>query len=142
MENAQKNENQLINDLDYHFLISLLPYFKDLNALEKLEVRHNIQSIVIDAHRRKLMSSNAVPSTIFTNNISVESQNYLPPMTLTSQERSHHMSNDYHISMPLITQGNQYKSYNNIQTSTLSSSQDIQCENEDIRLTSNNIQRY
>lgn len=32
--------------------------------------------------------------------VQVESQNYLPPMTLTSQERPHHMSNDYHISMP------------------------------------------
>jgi len=138
LENAQKNENQLVNDPDYHFLISLLPYFKDLNALEKLEVRHNIQSIVIDAHRRKLMSSNSAPSTIFTNNIPVENQNYFPPMTLTSQERPHHMRNDYHIPMPLITQGNQYKSYN-IQTS---SSQDMQRENEDFQLTSNNIQSY
>ncbi|CAI6373751.1 unnamed protein product [Macrosiphum euphorbiae] len=138
LENAQKNENQVNNDPDYHFLISLLPCFKDLNALEKLEVRNNIQSVVIDAHRRKLMSSNSVPSTIFTNNIPVESQNYLPPMTLTSQERSHHMSNDYHIPMPLITQGNQCKSYN-IQTSTLSSSQDMQRENQDFQLTSNHI---
>lgn len=35
LENAQKNENQFNNDPDYHFLISLLPYFKDLNALDK-----------------------------------------------------------------------------------------------------------
>lgn len=33
------------NDSDYYFLISLLSYFKDLNALEKLEVRLNIQSV-------------------------------------------------------------------------------------------------
>jgi len=40
-----------------------------------------------------------------------------------------------------LTQGNQYKSYN-IQTSTLSSSQDMQRKNEDFQLTSYNIQRY
>lgn len=141
LENVQKNNNEMTNDPDYHFLISLLPYLKDLNALEKLEVRHNIQSIVIDAHRRKLISAGSVSSTMFTNNLPVENQNYLPPMTLTSQETQNRISNDYHFSMPLITQGNPYKNYN-IHTSTLSNSQNMQRENEDFQLTSDNIQRY
>lgn len=68
-----------------------------MNALEKLEVRHNIQSIVIDAHRQKLISPSSVSSTMFTNNLPVENQNYLPPMTLTFQETPHRISNDYHI---------------------------------------------
>jgi len=142
LENAQKNNNEMTNDPDYHFLISLLPYFKDLNALEKLEVRHNIQSIVIDAHRRKLISASSVSNTMFTNNLPVENQNYLPPMTLTSQETPHRNSNNYHFSMPLITQENPYKNYNIQTSSTLLNSQNMQRENEDFQLTSDNIQRY
>lgn len=65
LENAQKKENELKNDSDYQFLVSLLPYLKDLNALEKLEVRHNIQSVVIAAHRQKQISSSASNAMFF-----------------------------------------------------------------------------
>lgn len=43
----------MTNNPDYHFLISLLPYFEPLNALEKLQLRTNIQNLVLEANKQK-----------------------------------------------------------------------------------------
>lgn len=48
-----KKDSVMTNNPEYHFLISLLPYFEPLEALGKLQLRTNIQNLVLDANKKK-----------------------------------------------------------------------------------------
>lgn len=37
---------------DYHFLISLLPYIEELDTMEKLQLRCQIQALVTEAYKK------------------------------------------------------------------------------------------
>ncbi|KAG5892683.1 hypothetical protein JTB14_004880 [Gonioctena quinquepunctata] len=50
MRNTSNKEHD--NDDDFHFLMSLLPYMKKLEPLDKLHARTQIQSVVMDVYRR------------------------------------------------------------------------------------------
>jgi len=43
----------MTNNPDYLILMSLLPYFKKLDALEKLQLRTNIQNVVFQTLKQK-----------------------------------------------------------------------------------------
>lgn len=49
----QKKDSTMTNNPDYHFLMSLLPYFEKLDALEKLQLRTNIQNVVFQTLKQK-----------------------------------------------------------------------------------------
>lgn len=53
LQNAQEREKKTYDDPDAQFLLSFLPYIKELNSLEKLEVRSQIQSVVLNAYKKK-----------------------------------------------------------------------------------------
>lgn len=53
LRNDQKKSSELTQNPDYHFLMSLLPYFDEFNGIEKLELRANVQNVVLEALRRK-----------------------------------------------------------------------------------------
>lgn len=89
LENAQNTENTFANDSDYHFLISLLPYFKELDSLQKLELRQNIQTVVLNAHRQKLVSRQV--SNVYNHEGRLNrnpNYQYVSSMQNTSYERS------------------------------------------------------
>ncbi|CAI6372838.1 unnamed protein product [Macrosiphum euphorbiae] len=58
LQKAQDGEKKPENP-DAQFLLSLLPYFNGLQALEKLELRSEIQNAVLNVYRRKSYSSNS-----------------------------------------------------------------------------------
>lgn len=53
LQNAQEREKKIYDDPDAQFLLSFLPYIQQLSSLEKLEVRSQIQSVVLNAYRKK-----------------------------------------------------------------------------------------
>ncbi|XP_071057398.1 uncharacterized protein [Onthophagus taurus] len=53
LEQEFKKDVDMTGNPDYHFLMSLLPYFTDMDCLEKLEVRAKIQEVITEAVRRK-----------------------------------------------------------------------------------------
>lgn len=50
--NKEKRSSINMEDPDVQFLTSLIPYIKELNHLERLEVRQEIQKVVLQAHKR------------------------------------------------------------------------------------------
>ncbi|XP_022169507.1 uncharacterized protein LOC111033175 [Myzus persicae] len=50
---AQETENKKNEDPDAQFLLSILPYIKEFDPLEKLEIRSQIQNVVLNAYRKK-----------------------------------------------------------------------------------------
>lgn len=60
LQKEQKEDAELKKNPDYYFLLSLLPYFAELDALEKLEVRGKIQDVMTNALRSKRTSPEAV----------------------------------------------------------------------------------
>jgi len=58
LQKAQDSEKKPENP-DAQFLLSLLPYFNGLQALEKLELRSDIQNAVLNVYKRKSYSSNS-----------------------------------------------------------------------------------
>jgi len=71
----QKRDSNMTNNPDYHFLMSLLPYFDKLNALEKLQLRTNIQNVVFQTLQHKEIEKE-------------RAMMYIPPQTISSQESS------------------------------------------------------
>lgn len=63
LQKAQENEKKNNENPDAQFLLSLLPYFNELEPLEKLELRNQIQNSVLNFFRKNKYSSN--------NNVSI-----------------------------------------------------------------------
>ena len=53
LQQAQETENKKNEDPDAQFLLSILPYIKEFDPLEKLEIRSQIQNVVLNAYRKK-----------------------------------------------------------------------------------------
>lgn len=53
LQQAQDTENKKNEDPDAQFLLSILPYIKEFDPLEKLEIRSQIQNVVLNAYRKK-----------------------------------------------------------------------------------------
>ncbi|CAI6357129.1 unnamed protein product [Macrosiphum euphorbiae] len=51
----QKKDSTMTNNPDYLILMSLLPYLKKLDALEKLQLRTNIQNVVFQTFKQKVI---------------------------------------------------------------------------------------
>lgn len=49
----QQKDSAMTNNPNYQFLMSLLPYFEPLNALEKLQLQSNMQNLVLEAYKQK-----------------------------------------------------------------------------------------
>lgn len=66
LQQAQEIENKKNEDPDAQFLLSILPYIKEFDPLEKLEVGSQIQNVVLNAFRKKkIHRKTAHSSSIF-----------------------------------------------------------------------------
>lgn len=52
-QNAQNREKKTYHDPDAQFILSFLLYLKELSSLEKLEVRSQIQNVVLNTYWKK-----------------------------------------------------------------------------------------
>lgn len=96
LQRAQERETKTNDDPDAQFLLSFLPYIKEFDPLEKLEVRTQIQNVVLNAYRMKknVHQNNYQPYLLpsstaafpFTTNES--SQWVLPNNTTTTRSNS------------------------------------------------------
>lgn len=96
LQRAQERETKTNDDPDAQFLLSFLPYIKEFDPLEKLEVRAQIQNVVLNAYRMKknVHQNNYQPYQLpsstaafpFTTNES--SQWVLPNNTITTRSNS------------------------------------------------------
>lgn len=86
LQREQKEDAEVKNNPDYHFLMSLLPYFEELDALEKLEVRGKIQDIMIKALRSKRASLDAA----IGQETHSESQQISPQVHHRTEHNLHH----------------------------------------------------
>lgn len=53
IESGLKGKSEISDDPDVQFLTSLVPYIKDLNAFDRLQVRQRIQQVVLDAFKNR-----------------------------------------------------------------------------------------
>lgn len=67
----------MTNNSDYHFLMSLLPYIEKFDALEKLQLRTNIQNVVFQTLKQKEFEKE-------------RAMMYIPPQTISSQKETYH----------------------------------------------------
>lgn len=101
LQRAQERETKTNDDPDAQFLLSFLPYIKEFGPLEKLEVRAQIQNVVLNAYRMKKnvhqnnyqlyqlpSSAAAFPFTTMNNNNNESSQWVLPNNTITTRSNS------------------------------------------------------
>jgi hypothetical protein len=73
----QNRDSTMTNNPEYHFLMSLLPYFEKLDALEKLQLRANIQNVVFQTLQHKEIEKE-------------RAMMYIPPQTISSQKETYH----------------------------------------------------
>lgn len=78
----QQKDSAMTNNPDYHFLMSLLPYFEPLNALEKLQLRSNMQNLVLEAYKQKeVYSSQGTTFNTVPNNYQLPVQHIDLPIS-------------------------------------------------------------
>ncbi|CAG9773454.1 unnamed protein product [Ceutorhynchus assimilis] len=53
LRSDQNKSSEPTQNPDYHFLMSLLPYFGEFEGIEKLGVRASIQNVIMEALKRK-----------------------------------------------------------------------------------------
>ncbi|XP_057661023.1 uncharacterized protein LOC130896747 [Diorhabda carinulata] len=61
LKNDQHKNDDLMNNPDYHFRVSLLPHFSEFDSLEKLQVRARLHTVIIDALQTKKKQGNIGP---------------------------------------------------------------------------------
>lgn len=78
LREEQKKDSALTSNPDYHFLMSLLLYFEQLDTQEKLQLQSDIQDVVIQTLKKKRTQKtmrNDIYST--TNNFVSDTTKYL-----------------------------------------------------------------
>lgn len=72
LKNDVTVNEQLTKNPDYHFLMSLLPYFTEFDSIEKLEVRTGIQNLIMETPRRKKQRHLEYPvNTAYSSDITI-----------------------------------------------------------------------
>ncbi|CAI6374989.1 unnamed protein product [Macrosiphum euphorbiae] len=73
----RQRESTMTNNPDYHFFMSLLPYFEKLDVMEKLQLRSNIQNVVLETLKQKELEKQRRTM-------------YIPPTSFQTEQNTYH----------------------------------------------------
>lgn len=95
----RKVETENIKDYDYHFLMGLLPHFKNVKPERKLYVQLQLQQVIANEISTYSNQHNMSESAVFPNMTSVATTSCSPTPQPTPSPASHH-SSSYDASSP------------------------------------------
>lgn len=88
LRNDQNRSSELVQNPDYNFLMSLLPYFGEFDGIEKLKLRTSVQNLVMEALKRKKQGVSLNHVQVYSINVPVSTNNGTSDSTVGNYEQS------------------------------------------------------